>query len=93
MKRISVKSSNIKSVGYDADTKIMEVEFSNSVIYQYADVSEKTHKSLMDAKSKGSYFHRSIRPTFKYCKVVDDKPTELRAPGEKVIVAHRVVKV
>jgi len=38
MKRKTVKSSNIKSVGYDIRNKILEIEFNNGAVYHYKDV-------------------------------------------------------
>ena len=61
MDRQSVSSSNLRSVGYDADTQTLEVEFRNGSIYQYDGVPENVHSGLMRAASKGSYFNQHIR--------------------------------
>lgn len=61
MERISVQSSNLKSIGYDAGTDTLETEFKNGDIYQYTRVPEHVYASLMSANSKGSYFARAIR--------------------------------
>jgi hypothetical protein len=61
MTRKAVKSSNIKSVGYDATTKTLEVEFTSGGVHQYSGVSAAKHAALIKAKSVGSYFHREIR--------------------------------
>ena len=36
--RYPVESSNIVSAGYDAETRTLEVEFSNGGVYRYGDV-------------------------------------------------------
>ena len=62
MERVNVTSSQIKSIGYDPNTKILEVEFnSNSSIYQYHPVTEEAHGELMNAESKGKHFHAHFR--------------------------------
>ena len=35
MKRVSVQSSNICSIGYDENQSILQVEFNNGSIYNY----------------------------------------------------------
>lgn len=66
MDRESVSSSNLRSVGYDPTTRTMEVEFRNGSIYEYDDVPEHVYRDLMQASSKGSYFHESIRSSYRY---------------------------
>lgn len=61
MDRINVKSSNIQSIGYDPESKLLEIEFRNGSIYQYNNVPLNEHKSLMSASSHGSYFNKNIR--------------------------------
>lgn len=61
MNRSSVSSSNIRSVGYDLDTRTLEVEFHSGGIYQYAGVPETIYQGFMQAASKGSYFHDHIK--------------------------------
>ena len=61
MERKDVTSSNIKSVGYDPASEILEVEFNNGGVYQYAHVSQAKHTALMAAPSVGRYFSRDIK--------------------------------
>lgn len=65
MKRQNVKSSNIKSIGYDSAAKVLEVEFTNGAVWQYEDVPAKVYNDLMTADSVGGYFARNIKPTYK----------------------------
>ena len=55
MDRTPVVSSNIKSIGYDSNSKILEVEFTNMSVYRYYEVPEDVYEELMAAESKGSY--------------------------------------
>lgn len=67
MKRIPVNSSDLKSVGYDKNNQILEVEFlSNCSVYQYSRVPEKVYLELMNAESHGQYFSRCIKNNLLY---------------------------
>jgi len=61
MNRTSVGSSNIRSVGYDAASQTLEVEFHSGGVYQYSGVPEIIYQGFMRAASKGSYFHDHIK--------------------------------
>lgn len=61
MKRQSVKSSNLASIGYDAASEILEVEFNHGGVYQYSDVPENIYEELMNASSHGQYFDENIK--------------------------------
>ena len=49
MERGSVKSSMIKSLGYDASSFLLEVEFTNGRVYQYLDVPSDVYSSVVDS--------------------------------------------
>ena len=71
MKRIPVKSSNLKSVGYDEKTTLLEVEFLDDSIYQYSRVPKAVYLELMNAQSKGSYFSKNISSNRSYsCRMI-----------------------
>lgn len=69
MNRQQVISSNIRSVGYDGESRTLEIEFHTGGIYQYFDVPESVYKSLMSASSLGSYFYRYIRDRYRWTKI------------------------
>jgi hypothetical protein len=56
-----VSSSNLKAVGYDAETKTLQIEFLNGGLYEYYKVPENIYKGLMAASSHGSYFDQHIK--------------------------------
>lgn len=64
MNRAPVRSSNIRSIGYDPDDRILEVEFRSGGIYQYSVVPESVYQGFMRASSKGSYFQNRIRDRY-----------------------------
>ena len=70
MNRISVESSNIESIGYDSNSKILEIEFNNYSIYRYYEVAEDVYDELMAAPSKGKYLIAKIRDRYRYEKII-----------------------
>jgi len=64
MDRKKVNSSSIRSVGYDARNRVLEIEFSNGEISQYSGVAEEVYRRLMNSPSPGSYFHDNIEESF-----------------------------
>jgi len=70
MMRVPVRSSNIKSIGYDEETKVLEVEFHDGSVYQYYSVPASVHQGLMAAASHGNYFHNHIRDEYR-CRQVE----------------------
>ena len=70
MKRQSVESSNLASIGYDAVNKILEVEFNHGGLYQYFDVPKNEYNALMNADSHGQYFDRNIKKAgYRFVKI------------------------
>ena len=70
MRRTPVESSNLASIGYEVETSTLEIEFHNSGIYQYSGVPENIYQGLMDAASKGRYFHQNIKNAgYPYSKI------------------------
>jgi hypothetical protein len=61
MDRVPVSSSSIASVGYDPDSRTLEVEFRKGGIYQYFRVPKDVHEDLMGSSSKGQYHHQNIK--------------------------------
>jgi len=61
MERTPVTSSQINSIGYDPNSRVLEVEFNNNRVYQYHPVTEECHLELMNAESKGKYFNANIK--------------------------------
>lgn len=69
MKRQSVKSSNLASVGYESETQTLEIEFNHGGVYQYFDVPKNVYEELMNADSHGVYFSANIRNDYEYQKM------------------------
>ena len=53
MKRKPIVSSVLKSIGYSADTLVLEIEFVDQKdIYQYQGVTRDVYEKLIDASSR-----------------------------------------
>lgn len=61
MQRHPVESSNIRSIGYDSDEGLLEVEFHSGGVYQYREVPENVFQRFLCASSKGRFFHQNIK--------------------------------
>lgn len=69
MNRTPVSSSNIRSIGYDPASAILEVEFTSGDVYQYFDVSENLYQQFFNASSHGQFLNDHIRYNYRYQKV------------------------
>ncbi len=68
MNRQPVNSSTISSVGYDAATATLEVEFQTGQVYQYFDVPEHVYQELTNASSPGAYLASNIKGVYRFAR-------------------------
>ncbi len=71
MKRDSVESSNIVSVGYNPKSKVLEICFKGGRVYQYYQVTDRVYQGMMVSQSKGKYFHKMIKGKYTYKQVTE----------------------
>lgn len=69
MERTPVASSNIASIGFDAETETLEVEFKSGLVYQYYNVPQFMHEQIVTASSVGAFFNANVRNAFACAKV------------------------
>lgn len=69
MERQQVSSSNIKSIGYDIDTLVLEVEFKNRRVYQYYNVPLSIYNTFINSPSIGKFLNSNIVDVYKYSEV------------------------
>jgi hypothetical protein len=55
-----VASSVLRSVGYDAGTAVLEIEFRSGDVYRYFAVPPSVALNLLEAPSPGAFFNRHI---------------------------------
>ena len=77
MIRQIVRSTSLKTVGYDPQSQTLEIEFHQGEIYQYFGISEFLFKGLMLAGSKGAFFNRNIEGRFKYRDITGQPNLEI----------------
>ena len=65
----NVKSSNVKSIGYDKDEETLQVRFNSEEIYHYFDVPEDVYETFKSAKSVGKWLVSNIKNKYKYSKI------------------------
>jgi hypothetical protein len=66
MTRHPVNSSNIRSIGFDVDSRLLEVEFhgrgaKKGPIWRYFPITLETYQTLVKSESIGNYFNTHIR--------------------------------
>jgi hypothetical protein len=67
--RQPVVSRAIRSIGYDAQTRILELEFTNESVYRYLDVPEDVYTRFMQPGSKGKFFNAFIVEKYDFVRV------------------------
>ncbi len=67
---VSVDSSNIEAIGYDAKSLKLHVRFLESgKTYVFYGVPDWRHEEFMKAESKGDYLNNEIKTHYRYDKV------------------------
>lgn len=69
MERKPVSSSQIKSIGYDAEARQLEVEFLNGAVYTYDNVPATVYASITEAESVGKQFTNLVKGKYAYRRV------------------------
>jgi hypothetical protein len=68
MDRVVVESSTAVSVGYEATSQTLEIEFKNGV-YQYYNVPQAIHDQMMTFESIGKFISTYIKPVYPCSRV------------------------
>lgn len=72
--RHSIESSGIQSLGWDLDTKILEVELTSGDVYQYLDAPVDDLAQMTDVEAIGKYFNDVVRNQYRSKKII--RPSE-----------------
>lgn len=69
----SVESSNINSIGYDAESQTLAVRFKDKEggagkLYRYANVPPEVYAEMSEAESVGRFFAVAVRGKFEVIK-------------------------
>lgn len=64
---ISVSSSNVAEIGYDAEQSQLHVRYVKSPsLYVYESVPVEVFEQLMQSPSKGSFLHRQVKGIYSF---------------------------
>jgi hypothetical protein len=71
MQRAEINSTSIKSLGYEPETGVLEIEFKDSgEVYRYFDVPPGEYEAFLLASSKGSYLNQTFKKReYRYEKI------------------------
>ena len=69
MDRQNVESSMIRSIGYDIDNQILEIEFNSGAVWQYFDFPESLWYEFERSESQGKFFHREIKNQYSESRI------------------------
>jgi len=64
MERKKVSSSQIRSVGYDSGSQVLEVEMSDGTLWQYSRVPSEVHRRFLAAPTIASYYRDNIEEEY-----------------------------
>ncbi|MGY1841001.1 MULTISPECIES: KTSC domain-containing protein [unclassified Modestobacter] len=64
-----MQSSSVRSVGYDLDSHVLQLEFVDGGVYDYLDVPPEEALAMLESASIGRYVNTSIKPRF-HCRAV-----------------------
>lgn len=73
MELTPVTSSNVAAVGYDDETKTLQVQFKGGETYNYFGVPQELYDNLLNAESVGGFLNTYIKPHFRMEKVTESK--------------------
>jgi len=65
---IKVESSQIETIGYDAETSTLHVHFKRGGKYSYSEVPADVRAAFMAAESKGKFLGAEIKGKFTFTK-------------------------
>jgi hypothetical protein len=69
IQRQPVTSSDIASVGYDAASQTLEIEFHTTGAYRYFSVPKEVFDAILTTPSPGKFFLQNIKGKFAWEKV------------------------
>jgi hypothetical protein len=69
MSGVQVRSTNLRSVRYDPDKKLLEVELYANDRYQFFDVPATVYEELLKAESREQFFDRNIRLKYRHRRI------------------------
>ena len=69
IRRGSVISQAIASIGYSKRLHILEIEFLNGAIYRYFEVAPSVYRDLISTDSKAHYYDANIKGNYRSLRI------------------------
>ncbi len=63
------RSSAVHAIGYDVESRLMEVIFTGGGIYHFENVPPQVFTEFVQATSKGAYFQDHVRGRFRHFRL------------------------
>jgi KTSC domain len=70
---MAVDSSMANALGYDEESRVLQIEFANGAIYQYSGVEPETWEELHDTDSIGRYYNAEIKGNYHCDRIYTDE--------------------
>ena len=67
-------NGNIRAIGYDPAHQQLHIQFA-AALYVFDEVPQTMYECMIDAKSKGSYFHENVKGKYPHRKVEPEPST------------------
>ena len=77
MTRTKVIAETLRSIGYDPDSELLELEFTSGNVYDYQKVKGQLYMGLMSSNAKDAYFNKYIRDNYEVEKIKEISRTAL----------------
>jgi len=68
-RRVHFLSETLEWAEYDGDLKVLKLKFKKGGVYRYEAVPPRVFRGLLEAPSKGRYFHDSIDQKYEFEKL------------------------
>jgi hypothetical protein len=85
VERLPLESRAIASAGYDAETRVLELEFSSGRVYRFREVPAGVYEWLLRVPKKGLYVSRSVTSQYAFEDVTDQPTAEEPADLESLL--------
>jgi len=63
------RSSNIEKVGYDTETKELQVQFHSGAVYRYAGVPQDIYEDFKEVGYSGRFLNSTIKGAYDYERI------------------------
>ncbi len=73
----SITSSQMEAINYSPDSSILLIRFKGGAVYRYCGVPESMVASFREAESKGTFFGKNIKNTFRGVSIAPKREAEI----------------